>query len=187
MKQSLRSLVMKWWRFVELFWRPTSRRHHHGSSTKFEMEYGVVWSSPSSPSWPPTSEVTVFAHRHRVQGGDRAASWKLGIPLPPFPICLELEQVSFPGNDEEEWMRQGETFPDSVSVDAFPPLKSVYTHTYVSLLTNFFPFFNLEHGADRVVPHRGGGSGSRRTIQWQVQILCILKFTYKVQIQKIIH
>ena len=107
--------------------------------------------------------------------------------LPPFPICLELEQVSFPGNDEEEWMRQGETFPDSVSVDAFPPLKSVYTHTYVSLLTNFFPFFNLEHGADRVVPHRGGGSGSRRTVQWQVQILCILTFTYKVQIQKIIH
>ena len=163
------------------------------SSIKFEMEWSgvVIASSPSLPSWPPTlrppsSECSHF-RRHRVRGEDRAASWKLGIPLPPFPICLELEQVSFPGNDEEEWMRQGETFPDSVSVDAFPPLKSVYTHTYVSLLTNFFPFFNLEHGADRVVPHRGGGSGSRRTIQWQVQILCILTFTYKVQIQKIIH
>ena len=79
---------------------------------------------------PPSSQCSHVRH-HLAREEERAASWKSGIPLPPFPICLELEQVSFPGNDEEEWMRQGETFPDSVSVDAFPLLKSVYPQTSI--------------------------------------------------------
>ena len=59
-------------------------------------------------------------------------------------------------------MRQGETYPDSASVDALPPPKTVYPQSphfgYVPLLTNFFSSVNpgvaQEGGGGKVLRYK---------------------------------